>query len=82
MNEIQNVIKEFVQLRASFLETESQHDIYFRLYREYQKKVIELQRAIVSELLCVWTRFFIFGKIRGQLYKTLNHFFNHYFVVK
>jgi hypothetical protein len=23
-----------------------------------KKKVIELQRAIVSELLCVWTRFF------------------------
>jgi adenylate cyclase class IV len=45
MNEIQNVINELVQLRASFLEAESQHDIYFRLYGEYQKKVIELQRA-------------------------------------
>jgi hypothetical protein len=28
------------------------------IYRVYKKKVIELQRAIVSELLCVWTRFF------------------------
>jgi hypothetical protein len=27
-------------------------------YGVYKKKVIELQRAIVSELLCVWTRFF------------------------
>jgi hypothetical protein len=29
-----------------------------RLYGVYKKKVIEIQRAIVSELLCVWTRFF------------------------
>jgi chloride channel 2 len=28
------------------------------IYRVYKKKVIELQRAIVSKLLCVWTRFF------------------------
>jgi hypothetical protein len=32
--------------------------INFHIYRVYKKKVIELQRAIVSELLCVWTRFF------------------------
>jgi hypothetical protein len=31
----------------------------YQLYRVYKKKVIELQRAIVSELLCVWTRFLL-----------------------
>jgi hypothetical protein len=32
--------------------------LHVSLYSVFKKKVIELQRAIVSELLCVWTRFF------------------------
>jgi hypothetical protein len=49
-----NKVIQIIVLISNF----SPSNFFQYLYRVYKKKVIELQRAIVSELLCVWTRFF------------------------
>jgi hypothetical protein len=49
------------------------------------KKLIQRWHVIVHYILRLSVSFFMSILnivIRGRLYKTLNHFFNHYFVVK
>jgi hypothetical protein len=45
---------------------------------------IKISNSTLCSLACYRALYirFIPIKIRGRLYKTLNHFFNHYFVVK